>query len=98
MTKKQFLFLLEMLMSREERFFLSALKASPKDPVARAEYADWLEDEGRQESADMLREDGAWTPLISWMEEPVTIAHAPPITEEEVTRLRDEMEANRSGR
>jgi len=63
MTPSQLHFLLELLMTREERQFLSALRANPTDQVTRNEYIDYLIEQGRDESAELIRLNPFWSPL-----------------------------------
>lgn len=53
-------FILELLVSRQERILLRSLMDNPTDPAIRAAYGDWLEEQGRDEAAKLIRR--GWSP------------------------------------
>ena len=61
MTPELIKFILELLVCKQERILLRALLDDPKDPVIRAAYGDWLEENERGEAASMIRK--GWDPL-----------------------------------
>ncbi len=48
-------FILELLVSSEERAFIDSLMDDPNDHLTRSAYADWLEERGRATAASMIR-------------------------------------------
>ncbi len=61
MTPELIKFILELLVCKQERILLRALLDDPKDPVIRAAYGDWLEENERGEAASMIRK--GWDPF-----------------------------------
>jgi uncharacterized protein (TIGR02996 family) len=55
MTTNDYLFLLELLTPPLERQFIKTLTENPRDAAARAAYADWLEEQGRDYTASQVR-------------------------------------------
>lgn len=64
MTEHDNAFLLELLQDYTERKFAAALRNCPNDETARAAYSDWLEEQGREESASLVRQ--GFTPGLGW--------------------------------
>lgn len=60
MSHQELIFLLELLMSSEERQLLAVLRDDPGNLSARKIYTDYLLDRGRDQSAELVR--AGWTP------------------------------------
>lgn len=56
------LFLAELLASSKERRMMQALQEKPEDEVARAMYVDFLKEEGRKDTAELVEKQRLWTP------------------------------------
>lgn len=60
------LFLLELLASTKERQLMNNLNDKRKDEAARAAYVDFLREEGREQSAELVEKNHLWVrPLRS---------------------------------
>lgn len=62
MDEKQLTFLLELLMTRDERLRLAELRENPRDELTRNEYVDFLLEQGRDASAELMRKS-PWLPV-----------------------------------